>query len=216
MPVVFLLLPFVMNFAKSGQDQTQSGFPKFVMENGWLRVEFPWTIWELWTGSHTISVSRKIAGWGWIFHNKIGKSGQDQKQSGFPKFVMENGWLRLDFEWQIWKIWRIIHAQGFPNFLWTMAGVGPPDRKRACLPCRDLEGESHSRPHLPRCRWVVSAGSKKSRCGRERSGHCRPGPCLTQYLGWNLVNPTQSRFQCGGSHLDSVGRLALDVSWYIR
>ena len=39
MPVVFLLLPFVMNFAKSGQDQTQSGFPKFVMENGWLRVE---------------------------------------------------------------------------------------------------------------------------------------------------------------------------------
>ena len=59
---------------------------------------------------------------------------------------------------------------------------------------------------------VVFAGSKKSRCSHKRSGHCQPGPCLTQYLGWNLVNPTQSRFQCGGSHLDSVGRLALDVS----
>ena len=26
-------------FAKSGQDQTRSGFPKFVTENGWLRVD---------------------------------------------------------------------------------------------------------------------------------------------------------------------------------
>ena len=35
----------------AGQDQTQSGFPKFVTENGWLRE-------EIWTGSDTIRASR--------------------------------------------------------------------------------------------------------------------------------------------------------------
>ena len=29
-----------------GQDQTRSGFPKFVTENGWLMLDFPKRIWE--------------------------------------------------------------------------------------------------------------------------------------------------------------------------
>ena len=37
---------------------------------------------------------------------------------------------------------------------------------------------------------VVSVGSKKSRCGRKRSGRCQPGPCLTQHLIGKLANPS--------------------------
>ena len=48
-----------------GQDQTRSGFPKFVTENGLLRVDFPSRIWEIWTGSDTIRVSQ-IRGGKWL------------------------------------------------------------------------------------------------------------------------------------------------------
>ena len=73
----FVLLPFIMNMQNldririSGQDQIRTVFPKFVMENCWLRLDFPWWIWEI--------------------------------QSGFPKFVTENGWLRVDFPWRSWE-----------------------------------------------------------------------------------------------------------------
>ena len=43
---VLLLLLLCDKFAKSGQDQTRSGFPKFVTENGLLRVDFPSQICE--------------------------------------------------------------------------------------------------------------------------------------------------------------------------
>ena len=64
-------------FAKSEQDQTQSGFPIFVTENGWPRLDFSWKIWKIWTGLDTTRVS---------------------------KFLMDNGWLRVDFLWPIYEI----------------------------------------------------------------------------------------------------------------
>ena len=56
--VTFLTSSCQDEFGKSGQDQTQSGFPKFVTENGWLMLDFPGRIWEIWTGSDTIRISQ--------------------------------------------------------------------------------------------------------------------------------------------------------------
>ena len=74
-------LRFVLHneFRHFDQDQTQSGLPKFVTENGWLRVNFPSRIWETWTGSDTIRFFI-IRDGKWLAEggfSKFGKSGQD-------------------------------------------------------------------------------------------------------------------------------------------
>ena len=82
----FVLLLLLRNeLLHSEQDQTRSVLDRIRHDQG-----FP-------------NLSRKMAAWGWIFRDKFGKSGQDQTRSGFPKFVTENGWLRLDFLWRIWE-----------------------------------------------------------------------------------------------------------------
>ena len=119
-------------FGKSGQDQTRSGLPKFVTENGLLRVDFPWRIWE------TLIVSDPVQLWWMAFskaplapsipftdqlHNVIGgvvssHSRQDQTWSGFPKFVTENGWLRVE----IWTRSDVIRVSQICYGKWPAEG----------------------------------------------------------------------------------------------
>ena len=98
----------VTNLGNLGQDQTQSEFPKFVMENGWLWVENLGGLGRIRHDQGFPNLSPKIAGWGWIFCEEFGKSGKNQKRSRFPKLVTENRWLRLDFLGWILKIWTVL------------------------------------------------------------------------------------------------------------
>ena len=95
-------------FGKSGQDQTRSGFPKFMTENGWLMLDFPGRIWEIWTGSDTIRISQ-ICDRKWL------------ADAGFSGTNLGN----LD---------RIRHDQDFPNSWRKMAGWTWWTGLWACLP----------------------------------------------------------------------------------
>ena len=106
---------FRHEFGKSGQDQTRSGLPKFVTENGWLRVDFPSRIWENWTRSNTIRA-------GWLrgdFPSQIWEiwTGSD---------TIRAGCLRVDFPSRIWEIWTgpdMIWAGWLSRYSW---GRRPP------------------------------------------------------------------------------------------
>ena len=78
-------------FAKSGHDQTQSGFPQFMMENGWLKLDFVWRIWKIWTGLDTIRVFqisyRQWLAKGWFSVANFGKFTFERK---FPKFSYQS------------------------------------------------------------------------------------------------------------------------------
>ena len=100
----FVLLPFIMNMQNldririSGQDQIRTVFPKFVMENCWLRLDFPWWIWEI--------------------------------QSGFPKFVTENdkfGKSNSYGQWLSESGFSVTNLENDQGVWWS--GVGPPDRE---------------------------------------------------------------------------------------
>ena len=106
---------------QSGQDQTCS--VQACRHVGMLAC---WHVGMLACRHVSMSAWRHV-GWRQIFRNKFGKSGQDQTRSELPKFVTENGWLRVDFPSQIWEIWTgsdTIRAGclrvDFPSRIWEI------------------------------------------------------------------------------------------------
>ena len=148
----FVLLPFIMNMQNldririSGQDQIRTVFPKFVMENCWLRLDFPWWIWEI--------------------------------QSGFPEFVTENDKFGKSNSYGQWLSESGFSVMNLENDRETSMPTQQEPRRRACSlgPASSScfwASSTHFRTYLicmGVARGVVSAGSNKKRCSRARNG----------------------------------------------